>query len=50
MRLLVQFVRVVMFLKNFSISELKQDDLVIILSTGAYGSCMASSYNLRERS
>ena len=48
MRLLVQFVRVVMFLKNFSISELKQDDLVIILSTGAYGSCMASSYNLRN--
>ena len=36
------------FKKNFSISELKQDDLVIILSTGAYGSCMASSYNLRN--
>tara|TARA_Y100000991_G_C21950307_1_gene339457 strand:- start:147 stop:1370 length:1224 start_codon:yes stop_codon:yes gene_type:complete len=36
------------FKKNFSISELKQNDLVIISSTGAYGSCMASNYNLRE--
>ena len=36
------------FKKNFSISELKQNDLVIISSTGAYGSCMASKYNLRD--
>ena len=35
------------FKKNFLISELKQNDLVIISSTGAYGSCMASNYNLR---
>ena len=42
MKLLVQFVRVVMFSKKTSISELKQDDLVIILSTGAYGYIKAS--------
>ena len=49
MILLVQFAKVVMFLKKTSlISELKQNDLVVILSTGAYGSCMASSYNLRK--
>ena len=36
------------FKKNFLISELKQNDLIVISSTGAYGSCMASNYNLRE--
>ena len=33
-------------LKNHSF---KKDDLVAILSTGAYSSCMASRYNLREK-
>ena len=36
------------FKKNFFVSELKQNDLVVICSTGAYGSCMASKYNLRD--
>ena len=36
------------FKKNFLISELRQNDLIVILSTGAYGSCMSSRYNLRE--
>ena len=40
--------KVAIFLKNFLISELKQNDLIVISSTGAYGSCMASNYNLRE--
>ena len=41
--------KAVIFLKkNFLISELKQNDLIVILSTGAYGSCMSSRYNLRE--
>ena len=29
-------------------SELKQNDLIVILSAGAYGSCMSSRYNLRN--
>ena len=46
---MVQFAKVAMFLKkNFFVSELKQNDLVVICSTGAYGSCMASKYNLRD--
>ncbi len=36
------------FRKNFVISELKQNNLIIISSVGAYGSCMSSHYNLRE--
>ena len=36
------------FRKDFSISELKQNNFIIISSVGAYGSCMSSDYNLRE--
>ena len=36
------------FRKDFVISELKQNNLIIISSVGAYGSCMSSGYNLRE--
>lgn len=36
------------FRKNFVISELKQNNLIIISSVGAYGSCMSSDYNLRD--
>ena len=36
------------FKKNFLMSELKQNDLIVILSAGAYGSCMSSRYNLRN--
>ena len=36
------------FRKDFFISELKQNNLIIISSVGAYGSCMSSDYNLRE--
>ena len=28
-------------------NKMKKNDLVIICSTGAYGSCMSSNYNLR---
>ena len=36
------------FVKNFKISEkIKKNDLLIICTTGAYGSCMSSNYNLR---
>ena len=37
------------FMKNVKIPELNKDDLVIISSTGAYSSCMASDYNLRPK-
>ena len=36
------------FRKDFVTSELKQNNLIIISSVGAYGSCMSSDYNLRE--
>ena len=37
------------FLKNYKIQRnICRDDLVVICSTGAYGFCMASNYNLRE--
>ena len=36
------------FRKDFVTSELKQNNLIIISSVGAYGSCMSSGYNLRE--
>ena len=29
-------------------SHIKKDDLLVICSTGAYGACMSSTYNLRE--
>lgn len=35
------------FVKNLKIQKFKNDDLVVICSTGAYGSCMSSKYNLR---
>ena len=36
------------FIKNMKIHRLNSDDLVVICSTGAYSSCMASQYNLRQ--
>ena len=36
------------FVKKMKIHKLNSDDLVVICSTGAYSSCMASNYNLRE--
>ena len=36
------------FIKKVKTQKFKKDDLVAILSTGAYSSCMASNYNLRE--
>ena len=36
------------FIKKMKIHRLKAEDLIVICSTGAYGSCMASKYNLRE--
>ena len=37
------------FLKNYKIQKnICRDDLVVICSTGAYGSCMSSNYNLRD--
>jgi len=36
------------FIKKMKIHRLNSDDLVVICSTGAYSSCMASNYNLRE--
>jgi len=36
------------FIKKMKIHRLHSDDLVVICSTGAYSSCMASQYNLRE--
>ena len=36
------------FVKKMKIHRLNSDDLVVICSTGAYSSCMASNYNLRE--
>ncbi len=35
------------FSKNILLQELKKEDSVVICSTGAYGSCMSSDYNLR---
>ena len=35
------------FLKNSKLKDMNKDDLVVICSTGAYGSCMSSNYNLR---
>jgi diaminopimelate decarboxylase len=35
------------FSKNISLRDMQKDDLVVICSTGAYGSCMSSNYNLR---
>ena len=37
------------FINKFKDHSFKKDDLVAILSTGAYSSCMASRYNLREK-
>ena len=37
------------FVKDYMIqSHIKKDDLLVICSTGAYGACMSSTYNLRE--
>jgi len=36
------------FIKKMKIHRLNTDDLVVICSTGAYSSCMASQYNLRK--
>ncbi len=35
------------FVKNIKFQKLEKDDLIAICATGAYGSCMASNYNLR---
>ncbi len=35
------------FARNVQMQDLKKDDLVVICSVGAYGSCMSSNYNLR---
>ena len=35
------------FSKNIPMQELKKEDGLVICSTGAYGSCMSSDYNLR---
>ena len=37
------------FLKNYLTQNLDKNDLIIICSTGAYGACMSSDYNLRGR-
>jgi len=37
------------FSKNISLNKTKRDDLLEILSTGAYGEVMSSNYNLREK-
>ena len=37
------------FIKDNISQRLQKDDLVIICSVGAYGSCMASDYNLRGK-
>ena len=37
------------FVKKMKIHRLNSDDLVVICSTGAYSSCMASKYNLRNQ-
>ncbi len=36
------------FQKDFELSKLNKDDFLIICSVGAYGSSMASNYNLRD--
>ena len=36
------------FRKNFQLPKLNKDDFLIICSVGAYGSSMASNYNLRD--
>jgi len=36
-----------LFIKNLKIQKFNNDDLVVICSTGAYGSCMSSNYNCR---
>ena len=36
------------FIKKIKTQAFKKDDLVAICSTGAYSSCMASRYNLKE--
>ncbi len=37
-----------LFGKNIKIQKLKKDEYIIICSTGAYGSCMSSKYNLKD--
>ena len=37
------------FAKNLKISTLKKNSLIVICSAGAYGSSMASDYNLRQK-
>ncbi len=37
------------FGKNIRTQQFKKDDLIVICSTGAYSSCMASEYNLRGK-
>ena len=36
------------FVKNLRIQKFYNDDLLVICSAGAYGSCMSSNYNLRD--
>ena len=44
---LAQYVKLQIFFQNISVQKLDKDDFVVICSTGAYGSCMSSDYNLR---
>jgi len=37
------------FGKNILIKSMEKNELIIICSTGAYGSCMASDYNLQKK-
>ena len=37
------------FAKNLKISTLKKNSFIVICSAGAYGSSMASDYNLRQK-
>ncbi len=37
------------FRKDYSLSEVKKNDIVVICSVGAYGSSMMSNYNLRGK-
>jgi len=37
------------FIKRFKTQKFEKNDLVAICSTGAYSSCMASDYNLRQK-
>ena len=37
------------FIKNYKIqNNISRNDLVVVCSVGAYGSCMSSNYNLRH--